>query len=412
VAQIPRDQNLDNSLALLSDGYTFISKRCERLQSDVFETRLMLSKAICTMGEDAARMFYHPDRFTRVRAMPPTVLFLLQDVGSVQQLDDNAHHHRKQMFMSMMNPASIAKLTENFSEQWRAHIKRWETKDEVILYSAVNEILCRAVCTWAAVPLKESEVQARTHEFAAMIDGSGAVGPKNWWAQRLRRRTEKWAREIITQVREHKLEVPTESALHTIAWHRQLNEELLDLDVAVVELLNVLRPTVAVARYIVFAALALHHYPECRQRLLSGDEEYLTFFVQEVRRFYPFFPLIGGRVRQEFEWRSHHFTQGTWVLLDVYGTNHDARIWKEPQTFQPERFREWAGSPFSFIPQGGGEYDHDHRCAGEWITIELTKTAVRLLTTAMAYAVPAQDLSISLSKMPALPTSHFVIRQV
>jgi hypothetical protein len=32
--------------------------------SDVFETRLMLRKVICTMGEEAATMFYPADRFT------------------------------------------------------------------------------------------------------------------------------------------------------------------------------------------------------------------------------------------------------------------------------------------------------------------------------------------------------------
>lgn len=42
MTQIPRDKNLDSTLALLSDGYTFVSKRCQRYQSDIFETRLML----------------------------------------------------------------------------------------------------------------------------------------------------------------------------------------------------------------------------------------------------------------------------------------------------------------------------------------------------------------------------------
>jgi fatty-acid peroxygenase len=38
--------------------------------------------------------------------------------------------------------------------------------------------------------------------------------------------------------------------------------------------------------------------------------------------------------------------------------------------------------------------------------------AVRLLTTAMRYGVPEQDLSIDLSRMPAISTSCFVVRQV
>jgi fatty-acid peroxygenase len=65
-----------------------------------------------------------------------------------------------------------------------------------------------------------------------------------------------------------------------------------------VELLNALRPTVAVAWFVTFAALALRQYPERRRKLRTdgshGDR--LEMFVQEVRRFYPFFPVVGGRV--------------------------------------------------------------------------------------------------------------------
>jgi fatty-acid peroxygenase len=68
--------------------------------------------------------------------------------------------------------------------------------------------------------------------------------------------------------------------------------------------------------------------------------------------------------------------------------------------------------PFSFIPHGGGDYYEDHRCAGEWITIELMKTSVRLLTKGMRYDVPSQDLRIVMSRRPALPASRFVINNV
>ena len=156
----------------------------------------------------------------------------------------------------------------------------------------------------------------------------------------------------------------------------------------------------------------IFQYPECRQTLVADDDGDLERFVQEVRRFYPFFLAVGGRVQRAFDWRGHHFAKGAWVLLDIYGTNHDPRIWEEPQTFRPDRFRQWNGSPFNLVPQGGGDFDHGHRCAGEWITIALMKTAVRLLTTGMRYDVPEQDLRIDLSRMPAQPESRFMIRNV
>lgn len=412
---IPKDKALDSTLALLREAYNFIPNRCGRLRSDMFETRLMGQKVICVSGEAGAAMFYQPDRFTRQHAMPPTALLLLQDIGSVQLLDGEAHRRRKQMFMSILKPDSIAGLIRLFEEQWHSRLKQWENAEQVVLHHEAEQLLCGAVCAWAGLTLTDAALRQRTREFSTMIDGAGSVGPRNWTGIRLRSRTEDWIRSVIVMIRAGHMQVPEGSVAQTIAWHRDADGKLLDTEVAAVELVNILRPTVAVARYITFAALALHRYPQARERLLSGrddDDAYLGWFVQEVRRFYPFFPAVGGRVREEFTWRGLHFAKGTWVLLDVYGTNHDPRIWKDPQTFRPERFRDWNASAFNFIPQGGGDVDLGHRCAGEWLTIALVKTATRLLLSSMHYEVPQQDLRIDMSRMPAIPESRFVISRV
>ncbi|AHY47654.1 Cytochrome P450 [Rubrobacter radiotolerans] len=412
---IPRDRELDGSLSLLRNGgYTFISRRCARNGSDVFETRLLGQRVVCMTGSEAAEVFYKPDRMTRQGALPPTALMLLQDKGSVHLLDGKPHRRRKEMFLSLMTPEGMKRLGERFEELWRARIGRWERERRVTLFYEARELLCRAVCSWAGVPLAGPEARKRTREFGAMIEGAGSVGPRNWAGMLLRARTERWARELIEEVRSGELMVPEGSAAEVIATHRDTEEEPLTTEAAAVELLNVLRPTVAVDRYIVFCALALYRYPESRRKLRES-EDYSELFVQEVRRFYPFFPMIGGRVRagEGFTWRGHRFEAGDWVLLDMYGTNLDGRFWGEDaRTFRPERFREWDGSPNSFIPQGGGDHRSGHRCPGEWITIDLMKRATLLLNDAMEYNVPPQDLSIDLSRMPAIPKSRFEISNV
>lgn len=412
MTSIPRDTSPDSTLALLREGYAFISNRCRRLESDVFETRLMLGRVTCAMGEDAAAMFYHPGRFTRQGALPPTALMLLQDAGSAQVLDGEAHHHRKRMHMALMTPALIHELVAEFEEAWQARIAVWAAMDEVVLHHEVERILCRIVCRWAGIPLTEAAVLQRTDEFSAMIDGAGAIGPRNWKGMLLRVRTEEWVRSIIDGIRAGHMSVPEGSPAHVVAMHRELDGELLDGRSATVELINLLRPTVAVARYVTFAALALHQYPECREKIRTGGEDWLEWFAQEVRRYYPFFPSVGGRARLAFDWRGVHFEKGAWVLLDIYGTNHDARIWGDPEAFRPERFRNRHVSPNSLIPQGGGDVDAGHRCAGERLTVELVKSASRLLAAVMDYDVPVQDLRIDLARIPAIPKSRFIISNV
>jgi fatty-acid peroxygenase len=412
MADFPQARTIDDSVALLADGYTYIGKRCAEHNSDTFETRMMLQRVTCTQGEDAARMFYEPGRFTRNGAMPPTALLLLQDVGSVQTLDGDAHYQRKAMFLSLLDKEGVQKLANTVAEEWRAALGRWERMDKVLLHPEVRTILTRAVCRWAGVPLREEEVKGRTHEFGEMIDGAAAVGPRNWRAQWLRMGTERWAKGWIEDIRDRKRDAPVGSPAYVIALHRKPDGELLGTGTAAVELINVLRPTVAVARFVTFSALALHEHPHLRERVATADDQYLEWFAQEVRRFYPFFPVVGGRARVAFEWRGRQFKPGDWVLLDMYGTNHDPRAWEQPGVFNPERFRHWDGNPYTLIAQGGGDYANGHRCPGEPATVEIVKTALRLLTREMEYAVPKQDLRLNLHKMPALPPSKFVMEEV
>jgi fatty-acid peroxygenase len=70
---MPRDKSPDSSIALLLDPYRFISKRCRRYRSDVFEARLLLQKTLCMTGPETAQLFYDPDRFMRQGAAPGRV---------------------------------------------------------------------------------------------------------------------------------------------------------------------------------------------------------------------------------------------------------------------------------------------------------------------------------------------------
>lgn len=228
----------------------------------------------------------------------------------------------------------------------------------------------------------------------------------------MRQRTEYWARDLIKRTRSGKFAVANGSALQLIASHRDLHGQLLSVQTAAVELINVLRAIVAVARFIAFAGKALHEHPAARARIDSGDDAYLHAFVQEVRRTAPFFPIIGGRARETFEWQGFRFEKGAWVLLDLYGTDQDVNVWPEPQRFDPLRFLEREPTPFELVPQGAGDASLTHRCPGEDMTLEIMRVAVRELVGSMTFIVPAQDLSVDKSAIPALPASGVILANV
>jgi fatty-acid peroxygenase len=198
------------------------------------------------MGKEAAELFYDPQRFMRRGALPGRIEKTLFGQGGVQGLDDEAHRHRKQMFLSLMTPERIEALRQTTDEWWRRYARKWASMGQVVLYDELPTLLCQAVCAWAGVPLPEAEVSQRTRELTALFDQAGAVGPQHWWARLARKRADRWVARLMEDIRAGRCTPPEQSAAHVIAWHRDLHGDLLHPHVAAVELLNVLRPTVAV----------------------------------------------------------------------------------------------------------------------------------------------------------------------
>lgn len=409
--KIPEEKGIDSTVAVLRDGYNFIKKRCKELNTDIFKTRLMGLSAICITGGDAAALFYDNSRFVRKGATPKRVQKTLFGEKGVQSLDDDAHRQRKQMFMSLMSPKRLEYLSALTEEAWMAAAKRWEGVDQVILLEEAQEIMCRVACNWAGVPVTENEIHQRSFEFGAMIDAFGGIGSRHRKGKKARESSEKWIKEVVNQIRQGKLKVQPETAVSVFSFARE-NNEPIDINVAAVEIINILRPIVAIGTYVAFAGLALYQNPHSADRIEAGDDEYAHWFTQEVRRFYPFTPFLGARVRESFEWKGYKFPKNRLVLLDVYGIDHDPRIWERPNEFIPERFQTWDKSAFNFIPQGGGDHLKGHRCPGEWITINATTVAIKFLARNLKYQVPDQDLRVDLTRMPTAPNSHFVIQKV
>lgn len=409
---VPEDKSLDNVLSVLHEGYPFIKNRVDRYGENLFETRLLGQKVICMSGKEAAEVFYDSTRFKRKGAAPKRVQKTLFGVKAIQSMDGKPHQRRRQVFLNLMSTEEQSRLREMFIRELKVTIPIWEESNQIILFDEMSRILCRVVCDWAGVPLTESEVNKRAEDFVNMVEAFGAVGPRHWKGRMARKSAEDWIRKVIEEVRSGKLKCEAGTALYEMAFYTEPNGSELDKQMAAEELINVLRPFVAIATFITFAALAIHQYPEAKEQLRPSSEQEIECFVQEVRRFYPFAPYLGAKVKSDFVWNGCQFKQDMLVLLDVYGTNHDERVWNQPNKFKPERFQNWSGDWFNFIPQGGGNPIGSHRCPGEGTTVEIMKTAVDFLVNQIDYDVPEQDLSFSLSRMPTLPVSGFKMGRI
>lgn len=403
---------VDRTASLLIKGYAWLPDLMRRSDGPVVRTRVLGRHAVALRGPAAVAFFYDERHVRRHAAVPEPVRATLFGRGGIHSLDGDEHRSRKAMFLPLLkDSAQVADLTTEVAAAWDAVIPSWTGQPRVVLFDETAEVLTRGVCRWAGVPLASADASGVARDLVAMVDGFATAGARHWRARRARSRREAWLTDLVSGVRSGSVEAPARSALHVASWHLDADGQLLEPGLAAVELLNVLRPTVAVSWFVAFAAHALHRRPENRERLAAEDAEYSAAFAHEVRRFYPFAPFTAGRAVADLRWQDEHIPEGSLVLLDLYGQNHDAELWRDPYTFRPERFVSRPPRRDELIPQGGGDPAEGHRCPGEDVTLSL----LQALTTRLArldYEVPDQRLGISLRRVPTRPPDGFVIADV
>jgi len=395
-----------DTIGILYDGYDHFRKKFSESEKDIIEAHFLFKKIIVLKGVEAAKIFYDHTKFKRNGATPKRFQKTLFGEGGVQGLDAQAHTRRKKLFMQVMSAQALKKIEKIFKEDLRNASNSWEKKGEIVLFPEMELVLMRTACQWAGVPLKREEEELRTRQMHKMIASSGAVGLKHYHGRSARSKSEAWIESLIDRQSYRNNSI---FGLFISCLYRPAQPE--SKNVTAVEILNLLRPIVAVARYLTFLAHAKYLYPAYLYKKKNDADEKNLQFVQEVRRFYPFFPFVAAKVIKDFSWNHYDFKKDQKVLLDIYSTNHDPNYWVNPEKFNPKRFSNWEENPYSFIPQGGGYHEQHHRCAGEWITIGLMQTALKFLSD-MSYDVPHQNLNIKLNKIPAIPESRFRISNI
>lgn len=403
----PEDPLPDSTLALAWEGYRFVSNRLRRFRADVFSCRLLLQKAVCIGGPEAASLFYDNDSVNRKDVTPARIKKTLLGEGGLHGLDGSSHRRRKDLFLALMGPHSLhpfkSILTDNLSRRARA----WEPNSRIDLFAESQIVLFCTMCEWAGVPLQSDEMTRRVADGAAMVDAFGGIGWRHWKGRLARRRSERWMEGIVAATRSGTLNPLPGSALERISCFRDTEGDLLPVEVAAVELLNVIRPALAIPYFLDLAAVKLSGNSDLRGQIVSSDEM-LDGFVQEVRRFCPFTPFLGARTCREIEWQGFRIPSDTLLILDVYGIHRDERIWRDASSFAPQRFQDITDYSSSLLQQGGGNHANGHRCAGEWFTIEALKIFSRELAR-MTYTVDPASPSFSRTRIPSRPVPRVAL---
>lgn len=402
--------SVDDTFGLLVNGYAWLPAAWRRAGERPVRSRVLGQRVVGLRGPEAVRFFYDEQHVRRHTAIPEPVQATLFGRGAIHTLDGPPHRHRKAMFQQLLHdPERIADLVRQVDTDWTETVSGWPPNGDVVLFDEASRIITRAVTRWAGITVPPAETARLASGLVSMVDGFATLGPRHWRARLARKRREEWLAGLVSDIRAGTTTAPAGSPLHLAAAQLDENGEWLAPRLVAVELLNIIRPTVAVSWFVAFSAHALHRWPEERERLRQGGNEYAMAFAHEVRRYYPFAPFVGARAVTDLTWQGQPIPAGSLVLLDIFGQNHDESLWPDPYRFDPGRFVGRRPGRDELIPQGGGNPATNHRCPGEDVTVSLLSRLAQRLA-GLDYVLPAQDLAISLRRIPALPRSRVVCR--
>lgn len=96
-----------------------------------------------------------------------------------------------------------------------------------------------------------------------------------------------------------------------------------------------------------------------------NEMQYLKQVIKETLRLHPPAPLLLPRLCRETTKISEYvIPKGTQVIINAWALGRDPEFWKDPESFQPERFErceiDFKGNNFEFIPFGAGR----RKCPG------------------------------------------------
>ncbi len=399
----------------LDEGYLLLSELRKDVNAPVVKARLLNKEVIAIYGKEAAKKFYDPRNFKREGAMPKIVLKTLFGENGVQTLDGQAHEHRKTIFMDLMTPKRMEEYHRILDKNLTQKLDRQQGQFE--LFDLAKDVLFRSICEWAGIDLSQltkKEVDQLAEYQISMISSAVTNPATHIKGIDNRKKSEKWAQSLIENARINPVAGKEDVALYAFAKATDDHGELLPIDVAAVELLNVIRPTVALTVWIALMGHALFSRPDIYQRLHAEFDQLQDSFIQEMRRYYPFFPMLPAFAIQDVEVDGYLIPKDSWVVLDLYGTNHDDRMIETPEVFRISRYlgKEKHISydeEYEMIAQGGGEFKTMHRCAGEWITLHTLRVFSDQLVNKYQFSIPEQDWSIPMNQFPTYPKSKALL---
>lgn len=413
----------------LQDTYGFTARRVERY-GPVFQTSFLGKRRVVMSGPEACARWIDESIIQRADSMPGPVLDVFGGV-SLPIMDGPAHKARKRLVRSAFDRQRLAGyvpelqgLVDGFFAEISAN------SGPIAGVPALRKLAISCICKNIMGLDPGPDVDSLVADYEIVFAAPDGI-PLDLPGTSLRRAISARDRIFATLERliADRRAGPTTDGLSTMLQATGPGGEALDDAACRLELHHLV-----IAGYIVFgellgAILQLDRNVDVRTQLrdeiddgITSDAlsvpaieklEYLHRVVLELKRHTPVVNLFFGIAKQDFEVHGYRIPQGKSVMLALTDCNFSTETWSEPARFDPDRFApdraEHQRHEHAFVPQGPGDVDRSHRCAGlEYTTLLMSVFIIRLLRN-YDWTLPTQDLSYNWRRIPPEPKDGLVI---
>jgi cytochrome P450 len=283
-------------------------------------------------------------------------------------LDGKEHLVRRKLILPPFHGERLERYREMFAEVAREQIAQWPRGEPFALLPKMQTITLELIMR---VVFGEDEEPARLERLATAMTELAAAGQNKlamipWlrydlgrWSpmgmfMHVRERVDNVIYEEIARRRErgglHERHDVFSMLLQTDMTDEELRDELMTILIAGHE-----TTTTALA----WAFERLLRHPGMYDRLRT-DERWAEAVASETLRLRPPVPLVGRRVKQDFQLDGYTIPAGETLAPCIWLTHRRPGVYPDPYAFKPERFLDKPPETYTWLPFGGGT----RRCVG------------------------------------------------
>lgn len=402
---------LGETISFLTDP-NFTEKR-QKKYGNVFKTNIFGSPTIVMIGAEANRFIFSSETKNFVIKWPASVTTLLGS-ASLSTQTGSIHQSRRKLLSQAFQPRALASYVPEMVKITHSYLQKWENLGQLTWYPELRKYTFDVACQLlvGTDTTNDTYISELFEEWSLGLFTLPIRLPGTKFSQALKSREQLLAKIENIILQRQKQPSSEKDALGLLLNAKDEDGNSLSVDELKDQILTLLFAghetlTSAVSSFCLLLAQNPEILAAAREEqkqidtigtITSEHLKQMTYLEQILKEVLRVIPPVGGGFReviQSCEFNGYCLPEGWSVLYQIGKTHQDETIYKNAQSFDPQRFsierNEDKSKPFSYVTFGGGVRE----CIGkEFAKLEMKIFAALLLRSYEWKLVPQQNLDL------------------